>query len=105
MLNTTNRQQGSNEDRETSQPLLAQGHERVQDDPVIFSVEDDDDDDEEHSVLRDDIAFSDQHRRHQSKRSVRFQDEVRVMGPPLRSTMQSRETGMTDFALATLFKI
>jgi sodium-coupled neutral amino acid transporter 11 len=89
MLNITGRQRERNGDAETGQPLLGQGHDRLADDPVIFSVTDDDE--EEHSALRNENGFSDEPPQYQPKRSVRFQEEVRVIGPPLRSTLQSRE--------------
>lgn len=90
MLNLSkNRQQGNNADGETRQPLLGQDHDRVHEDTVVFSVDDDDDDD----GLHESSAFADEHEHAHPKRSVRFQEEVRVIGPPLRSTMQSREAG------------
>lgn len=50
----------------------------LQDDSVIFSVADDDDDDEERAIGRN---------------HVRFEENVHIIGPPLRSTIESRETG------------
>lgn len=90
MLKITNKSQSSRGDGETSEPLLGQGHDRTVDDSVIFSV----DDEEEHGILYDRSTYKDdEHHHSQPKRSVRFQEEVRVIGPSLRSTMQSREAG------------
>ncbi|PCH43754.1 hypothetical protein WOLCODRAFT_104108 [Wolfiporia cocos MD-104 SS10] len=67
-----------------SQPLLDRSDEHLVahgSDDVLFSV---DDDEEESSAL--DITTS-----AQPKHSVRFQEDVQVIGPPLRSTFESRE--------------
>lgn len=50
---------------------------------MVFTVDDDEQD--------DDLLASpeDEHGRH----SVRFNDQVQVIGPSLKSTMQSREVG------------
>ena len=76
--------QGSG-DESTRRPLL-DGEERG--DPVIFSV---DDDEEEEGVIG--RSTEDEPHTNSKGRSVRFQEEVRVIGPPLRSTMASREAG------------
>lgn len=81
MFNLPNRQPKQNGDAETRQPLLEEEH---RDDPVLFSVEDDD---EEELPL----AHVEQPKKDRT-RSVRFQEDVRIIGPPLRSTIQSRET-------------
>lgn len=75
MFNLPNRQPKQNGDAETRQPLLEEEH---PDDPVLFSVEDDDEEHEEQP-------------KKDRTRSVRFQEDVRIIGPPLRSTIQSRE--------------
>ncbi|KAG6811900.1 hypothetical protein H0H92_005358 [Tricholoma furcatifolium] len=60
-------------DAESSEPLLTQNQ-------TIFSIEDDGDDHEEESMLTA-----------KSTHSVRFREEPQVIGPPLRSTIASRE--------------
>ncbi|KAG0706109.1 amino acid transporter [Suillus ampliporus] len=71
-------------DGEARQPLLNASHEDVSADSnqVVFSA--DEEDSESNSAEPWPAA-----RRTES--GVRFQDEVQVIGPPLRSTMQSRE--------------
>ncbi|KAL5506963.1 hypothetical protein ACEPAH_6419 [Sanghuangporus vaninii] len=82
MFGTGRKPHQENGDEGTRRPLL-DGEERG--DPVIFSV--DDDEDEEEIVGRN----TDDETHANKSRSVRFQEEVRVIGPPLRSTMASRE--------------
>jgi sodium-coupled neutral amino acid transporter 11 len=71
-------------DGEARQPLLNVSHEDVSADSnqVVFSV---DDEDEESSDAEPWTPVR------RTEPSVRFQEEVQVIGPPLRSTMQSRE--------------
>lgn len=69
-------------DAESSQPLL--DNSEAAEDRVVFSLEDDDS--TVHSGRN-----SPQHER--PERSVRFREEAQVIGPSLKSTMQSRETG------------
>lgn len=71
-------------DGEARQPLLNASHEDVSADlnQVVFSV---DDEDEESSDAEPWTPVR------RTEPSVRFQEEVQVIGPPLRSTMQSRE--------------
>ena len=69
-------------DAESSQPLL-DGSE-VADDRVVFSLEDDD------SPVH---SGRNSPQNEKPERSVRFREEPQVIGPPLKSTMQSRETG------------
>ncbi|KAG2148508.1 amino acid transporter [Suillus cothurnatus] len=71
-------------DGEARQPLLNASHEDVSADSnqVVFSV---DDEDEESSDAEPWTPVR------RTEPSVRFQEEVQVIGPPLRSTMQSRE--------------
>lgn len=68
---------------EAGQPLLAE-HESASDDRTLFAVADDEFDIEE-SALE---TPEDSRRTH----SVRFDEDVHVIPPPLRSTTQSRET-------------
>lgn len=71
-------------DGEARQPLLNASHEDVSADSnqVVFSV---DDEDSESSSVEPWSAVR------RTEPSVRFQEEVQVIGPPLRSTIQSRE--------------
>jgi hypothetical protein len=75
-------------DGESRQPLLSRSYEdSVQDEGVIFAIDNDEDDtDNIHSGNRSPQPERPEH-------SVRFQEEVQVIGPPLKSTIQSRETG------------
>lgn len=71
-------------DGEARQPLLNASHEDVlaDSDRVVFSVDDEDSESsstEPWSTVR------------RTEPSVRFQEEVQVIGPPLRSTIESRE--------------
>lgn len=69
-------------------PLLQNSHEHEEDsENTLFSIEDDDDDVPETSAL------GDSHPRSKPDHSVRFQDQVQVIAPPLRSTIESREAG------------
>ncbi|KAF7967855.1 hypothetical protein HWV62_32864 [Athelia sp. TMB] len=68
---------------ESAQPLLSRSRENlVQEDQVIFALEEDD----EYGRASHELEFEERPEHH-----VRFQEEVQVIGPPLRSTMQSRE--------------
>jgi sodium-coupled neutral amino acid transporter 11 len=60
-------------------------------DNVLFSVADDDNDERETSAL----APADDTLRRGAKadQTVRFQEHVQVIAPPLRSTLESREAG------------
>lgn len=70
---------------ESAQPLLSSSRDDlVQDDRVLFAIDDEDADD--HSGRGSPDLERPEH-------SVRFEDEVHVIGPPLRSTIQSREAG------------
>lgn len=78
---------------EASQPLLNSSREDLSapasnHGDVLFSAHDEDD--FEHSALDGPDPDS---RETKAERSVRFQEDVQVVGPPLRSTYQSRETG------------
>jgi sodium-coupled neutral amino acid transporter 11 len=78
-------------DGEARQPLLNASHEDVSADSnqVVFSV---DDEDSESSSAEPWSAVR------RIEPSVRFQEEVQVIGPPLRSTIQSREAGAYLYA-------
>ncbi|EJD03370.1 amino acid transporter [Fomitiporia mediterranea MF3/22] len=82
MFSIGKRQEQKIGEESTRQPLL-NGEDHS--DPILFSV--DDEDEEETSVTRHTEEEVPQNR----TRSVRFQEEVRVIGPPLRSTLASRE--------------
>jgi solute carrier family 38 (sodium-coupled neutral amino acid transporter), member 11 len=71
-------------DGEARQPLLNDSQENPADKRVVFAV-DDSDDDEERSAI--DTPKK-------SSRSVTFREDVQVIGPPLRSTIESREAGV-----------
>lgn len=68
-----------------SEPLLSRTQEDlVAEEREIFAVEDSDDED---SALH----------RDRTPHTVRFEDHVQVIGPPLRSTINSREAGQSLF--------
>ncbi|SRR6266702_2123369 len=69
------------------QPLLQSSHEHGHEDSenTLFAVEDEDNT----SVLED------SHTRGKADHTVRFQDQVQVIAPPLRSTLESREAGVS----------
>ena len=85
MFNSSSRQQKPNGDENARQPLLDEedrnGH-------VLFSVDDDEEGAAEHFDRNED-----EESRPNKTRSVRFQEEVRIIAPPLRSTLASREAG------------
>ncbi|KZP34694.1 amino acid transporter [Athelia psychrophila] len=69
---------------ESAQPLLSHSSENlVQEDQVIFALDENEDD---YAYGR--ASHEDEER---PEHNVRFQEHVQVIGPPLRSTMQSRE--------------
>ncbi|KAG5643157.1 hypothetical protein DXG03_001487 [Asterophora parasitica] len=80
---STGKRNGATE-AEYSVPLLG-SHDNLpaNSDRTIFSVDDDDDDDDELEGTALNTSRSDH--------GVRFHEEVRVIGPPLRSTLASRE--------------
>jgi solute carrier family 38 (sodium-coupled neutral amino acid transporter), member 11 len=83
-LSKTRRDRNGVADTEHAQPLLSSTHNRdVATDSTVFSVQDFDDETEETAL---DSARTDH--------TVRFQEEVHVIGPPLRSTLASREAGV-----------
>lgn len=88
---TRSRDRNGTGEGEVRQPLLRGSREDLTEEQTIFSVEDSDDDE-----LEQNEAFNSP-QRDRPEHSVRFQEDVQVIGPPLRSTMQSREAG--EFAL------
>jgi solute carrier family 38 (sodium-coupled neutral amino acid transporter), member 11 len=71
-----------------SQPLLDSSREDLSTtDSVVFAIEDDDD--------QETSALEETHSKGKEDHSVRFQDEVQVIAPRLRSTLESREAGMS----------
>ena len=72
-------------DESTRQPLLDEEDRN----PVLFEAEGDEEEDE-HALEQEDVEADDGPSR---GRTVHFQEEVRVIGPPLRSTLASREAG------------
>lgn len=87
-LKTIGRQPSSNGDA-TYEPLLEDSEHQNN---VVFSVEDDEEEANEHAEYEEGEA-------HDTRtRTVRFQEDVRVIGPPLRSTIASRETGKNAVA-------
>jgi sodium-coupled neutral amino acid transporter 11 len=79
---------------EDSRPLLVSSHEDLSTtltsastENVLFSVDGDED---EHETS----ALEDTHRRSKADHTVRFEEQVQVIAPPLRSTTESREAGM-----------
>lgn len=80
---TSTRQSKPNGNAGTYQPLPEHDDQHAE---VVFSVEDDED--------AEGIAELDESPAHEQRsRSVRFEEDVRVIGPPLRSTIASREAG------------
>ncbi|KAH9083541.1 amino acid transporter [Lactarius deliciosus] len=68
---------------EDHQPLLQSSHEHEHEDSerILFAIENED----------DTSALEDSHPRGKADHSVRFQDQVQAIAPPLRSTLESRE--------------
>lgn len=62
-------------------------------DNVLFAIEGDED---EHETS----ALEDTHRRSKADQTVRFQEQVQIIAPPLRSTLESREAGMCSMVIA-----
>ena len=108
MLGRTNRLRGRDEEGGASQPLLNDSDEDLPEsnltpishsarpnDSVLFAVEDESDDDNEEDLLGDEDVNKHSHTGEEARpnHTVRFQEDVQVIAPPLRSTFQSRETG------------
>ena len=78
------------------QPLLQDSHEH-EDSDTLFAIEDED--------VLETSALEDSHSRSKADHSVRFQDQVQVIAPSLRSTIQSREAGVSSaFVLVSLLR-
>jgi sodium-coupled neutral amino acid transporter 11 len=83
---SSRKDRGTLSDSESREPLLSGSHEGlVQDQNVIFAIEDD----EETNYVSPEASPQQERQEH----NVRFQEEVQVIGPPLKSTVQSREAG------------
>ncbi|KAH9940510.1 amino acid transporter [Epithele typhae] len=97
MLGRSSRPRGRDDEGGVNQPLLDDSDEDLpphSDGNVLFSV-DDGSDDELHQRLDEDILLGNVNPHADDGKpghSVRFQDEVQVITPSLRSTSQSRET-------------
>lgn len=93
MLGRSTRPRTRDEEGGVNEPLLNDSDEdlpaRAKDD-VLFSVDDGSEDDHEDELLA--VADENGHAEH-GRPTVRFEESVQVIAPPLRSTFQSRETG------------
>ncbi len=69
---------------EARQPLLNRSRDDLADDNVVFAIDDDDSDD---GHLESQPSPPNKGK---AEHVVRFQEDVQVIGPPLRSTMASR---------------
>ncbi|KAK0504605.1 amino acid transporter [Armillaria luteobubalina] len=80
-----NKKGDADNEGEARQPLLNRSRDDLADDNVVFAIDDDDSDDGH--------LESQPSPPHKGKAEhvVRFQEDVQVIGPPLRSTMASRE--------------
>ena len=76
--------------RSDEQHLLQSSHGDEDSENTLFAIEDDDDD------LHETSALEDSHSRSKPDHSVRFQDQVQVIAPSLRSTIESREAGASS---------
>src|SRR5882762_9074021 len=88
--------------RKAGKPLLNAEHDNLpgqSNDAVLFSINDDDDDGDGHVESSALTSYPEGKGEH----AVRFQEDVQVIGPPLRSTYESRETGVFNiFGLGSL---
>lgn len=88
---SSNTKSDAQNDREFVEPLLGNhSQEHVE---TVFAVDDDSDDNDTASfevsgVAKNDMADG------RGGHSVRFEDTVQIIAPPLRSTYASRETGV-----------
>ncbi|KAI0356291.1 amino acid transporter [Trametes cingulata] len=92
MLGRSSKPRGRADEAGASQPLLRGSEEDLPStarEDVLFSVDDDEGSDGDDEPLAKANGHAD---RPKTGHSVRFQEEVQVIAPPLRSTMQSRET-------------
>jgi sodium-coupled neutral amino acid transporter 11 len=90
---------------EDSRPLLVSSREDLSttltlasSENVLFSVEGDED---EHETS----ALEDTHRRSKADQTVRFEEHVQVIAPPLRSTPERREVGMYCIVIVIVFRV
>ncbi|KAL0955916.1 hypothetical protein HGRIS_002107 [Hohenbuehelia grisea] len=81
---TRSKDRNGAENGDAHQPLLADEPNSAVDDRIVFAVDDHDDVDEEHSALAEAQERKPEH-------GVRFQEDVQVIAPSLRSTISSRE--------------
>ena len=107
MLGRPSRPRGRDEEGGATQPLLndsdedlpsssaPSSHSPRPNGDVLFSVDDDSDGDdgEEELLGHEDINPHAHGAEGKPVHTVRFQEDVQVIAPPLRSTFQSRETG------------
>lgn len=90
---TRTRDRHGTSEGEAREPLLSSSQEDlVAEERVIFAAGDDD--------LDEDGAL-DSPKDARAEHSVRFQEDVQVIGPPLRSTIHSREAGVHVSSLTT----
>jgi len=88
MFTANSRAREAAADGEARQRLLNDSHEDLstdEPDQVVFTISDDEDSEGNSAESWSDVR--------RTQPGVRFQEEVQVIGPPLRSTMQSREAG------------
>ena len=99
MLGRSSKPRGRDEEGGVNEPLLNGSDEdlpraRHRDDDVLFTVDDSDSDELASEPLVLAVENANGHADPAAeRRGVRFQEDVQVIAPPLRSTMQSRETG------------
>jgi solute carrier family 38 (sodium-coupled neutral amino acid transporter), member 11 len=74
-------------DRDVREPLLNDSRQNLADNNVVFSVTDDDEEEEN-------TALDSPRNLPGSTHSVTFREDVQIIGPSLRSTIESREAGM-----------
>ena len=100
MLGRSSKPRGRDEEGGVNEPLLNGSDEdlprttRRRDDDVLFTVDDSDSDELASEPRALAVESANGHADPAAeRRGVRFQEDVQVIAPPLRSTMQSRETG------------
>ena len=92
MLGRNKRDRETNGDSSTRQPLLHDSQEDLHEggsSDLLFKVDDEEDDAYEEASALDHVETQ----KTKAGRSVHFQEEVQVYAEPLRSTIESRETG------------
>ncbi|RPD63784.1 amino acid transporter [Lentinus tigrinus ALCF2SS1-6] len=90
MLGRSTKPRSRDEEGGVNQPLLNDSDEDLPahaNDDVLFSVDDGSEDDNEDGLLASDDGHAEP-----GRLTVRFEENVQVIAPPLRSTFQSRET-------------